>query len=492
MQLSKSEYMMFLKHPAWLWLKKHDKSKLPEPDENLQAIFDAGFEFEKYAEKLFPEGVRLSFENFKDYRSLPLRTDREIKKKTKTIFQGRFETENITCICDVLDRVKDGVFDLYEIKASTKVKPEHILDLAFQLTVLEKNGLEIRNINIIHVDGKYIKEGEIDIKKLTSIKNVGPDVREKIGFTKDNIKKAFETVYKKEIPDISLRHVNLGSFKDWMEIFEILKGEVDKYSIYNLIAPGAKRIGELEDIDVYKIEDIPENFKLTTKQQAQVETTKKNKEIIKKDNIRNFLRLLDYPLYFLDYETTNSVIPFYDKTRPYQQVPFQYSLHIIEKEGAEIKHFEYLHKEKTNPIPELASKLRKDIGAVGSVIVWSKSFEMRCNTEMGDSFPEFKPFLDNVNDRVVDLMEPFKLGDYAHKDFLGSSSIKKVLPVLAPDFSYKDLDIGDGETAKRLWTNTVIRENKSIDKNKLFSDLLKYCKLDTLAMVKIWEFLEKL
>ncbi|KKK68366.1 hypothetical protein LCGC14_2944760, partial [marine sediment metagenome] len=114
MQLSKSEYMMFLKHPAWLWLKKHDKSKLPEPDDNLQAIFDAGVEFEQYANKRFPDGVDIGFNDFSEYRSMPGRTMQAVDSNAKTIFQGRFEGDNITCICDVVDRVEKNTFDLYE------------------------------------------------------------------------------------------------------------------------------------------------------------------------------------------------------------------------------------------------------------------------------------------------------------------------------------------------------------------------------------------
>src|SRR3989339_63776 len=143
MQLSKSDYMLFLRHPAWLWLKKFDKHRLPEIDGNTQAIFDTGHEFEKYAEKLFPEGVSLGFNNYDEYNTLTKRTQDVLDGSAKTIFQGRFEAEGLTCIVDVLDRVGDGMYDLIEIKSSTKVKPEHEYDLAFQLLVLHKAGFKI-------------------------------------------------------------------------------------------------------------------------------------------------------------------------------------------------------------------------------------------------------------------------------------------------------------------------------------------------------------
>src|SRR3990167_2029120 len=138
--LSKSEYLMFLKHPAWLWLKKHDKGKLPEPDEQLQALFDAGHLFEEYAEKLFPNGIKLGFKTYDEYINLPLKTQHVLDKGEKTIFQGRLEINNITCIFDVLEKVGPDEYDLIEIKSSGSAKIEHEYDLAFQLQVIESAG----------------------------------------------------------------------------------------------------------------------------------------------------------------------------------------------------------------------------------------------------------------------------------------------------------------------------------------------------------------
>lgn len=490
MQLSKSEYMMFLRHPAWLWLKKHDKSKLPEPDANLQAIFDAGIEFEQYAEKRFPDGVRVGFDSYEEYLSMPERTKQALDGGAKVIFQGRFEAGNITCICDVIDRVEKNTVNLYEIKSSTKVKPEHYPDLAFQMVVLESAGLKVRNIGLIHVNNQYVREGKIDPVKLSAVTDITKDVRDKIKETESNIQEALSIVNLPNPPDLSPRYAKLGSLNEWMEIYKSLGNKVDKYSIYNLIAPGTKRIGELEDLGISLIKDIPDDFKLTPKQQAQVIATKRDEQIINKENIKVFLENLKYPLYFLDYETAMSTIPLYDGTKPYQQIPFQYSLHIVEKPGIEAIHKEYLHRDNSSPVPLLLEKLKKDLGPKGSVIVWYKSFETKRNEEMAEMLPAYKKFLDGVNDRVIDLMEPFSNGWFVDKDFLGSSSIKNVLPVLVPDFKYEDLDIQEGASAQRLWMEEILKEKGNTDKEKLLNSLIEYCKRDTLAMVKIWEVLQ--
>lgn len=481
--------MMFLKHPAWLWLKKHDKEKLPLPDANLQAIFDTGHEFEQYAEKRFPNGTTLGFSNYDEYLSLPERTKEALNNDAKTIFQGRFEADEITCICDVVDQVKENVIDLYEIKSSTKVKPEHYPDIAFQVVVLESAGFKIRKIAVIHVNNEYVRDGEVDFAKLSTATDITNEVREIIEETKSNIQLALKVISLSELPDPSPRYTKLGAFREWLEIYKALGNKIEPYSIYNLIALNAKLIGGLEDLNISLIKDIPEDFKLTPKQLVQVITTKNNERTINKENIKDFIKTLTYPLYFLDYETAMSVVPLYDGTKSYQQIPFQYSLHIIEKKGDELKHSEYLHRNNSHPVPDLLDKLSKDIGSTGTILVWYKSFEMGRNKEMAQMFPKFSNFLEDVNNRVVDLMEPFASGLFVDKDFFGSASIKNVLPIIVPSLNYKELDIQEGASAQRLWMDSVLRNKTDIDKDKLFYNLIEYCKMDTLAMVEIWRVL---
>ena len=277
---------------------------------------------------------------------------------------------------------------------------------------------------------------------------------------------------------------------EWLEIYKNLDKKIDDYSIYDLMSPSAKKLGELEDLGVSLIKDIPDDFELTTKQQVQVMVTKSGKRKMDKNSIKDFLGTLEYPIHFLDYESAMATIPLYDGTKPYQQIPFQYSLYTIEKLGSEPKHTEYLHRDNEDPIPSLLKRLKEDVGLKGTVLVWYKPFETNRNKEMAEMFPEFKEFLEDVNERVVDLMEPFSKGWFADKDFFGSASIKYVLPVLVPSLSYKSLDIQEGATAQRLWMESVLKGNSDIDQEELFNNLVEYCKLDTLAMVEIWKVLE--
>lgn len=486
MILSKTEYMMFLKHPAWLWLKKHDKDKLPVVDDNTQAVFDAGHMFEKYAESLFPVVVTVGFNGFDEYKSMPERTKKALDEGATTIAQGRFESGSITCICDIIVKVSANTFDLYEIKSSTKVKSEHESDLAFQMVVLEACGFKINKISVIHVNSNYMRNGEVEANQITTITDITQPVKERREETKENITKALQVVASPTIPDISPSLAKGEGFSDWLDIYRKINN-VEPESIYDLFMVNAEKIGKLEELKIEKLIDIHEEFPLSDKQRHQVLATKSGKETIDKSSINKFLNNLKYPLYFLDYETLSSVVPYFDGLTPYQQLPFQYSLHVIDKPGGEVRHFTYLHKENSNPAKALSESIKANIGTVGTVLVWSESFEKNCNKTLGKLVPEYEQFYEELNERIDDLMIPFSSNWYVHKDFGGSASIKKVLPVLVTELSYKELGISEGASAQRLWMEAVLDGKREGEKEKILADLDEYCKMDTMAMVEIYK-----
>ena len=488
--LSKSEYMMYLKHPAWLWLKKHDKSKLPEVSADLQAMFDAGHNFEKYAEAHFLDAVMLGFNDFSEYSSLPQRTDDALKNGAKTIFQGRFEAENITFICDVLRVVGQNEVDLYEIKSSTKVKTDHILDLAFQVSVLEKCGYAVRDVFVMHVDTNYVRKGEIDSKQIVATENVTEDVKAELNRTERHIKGALEVIKSSEMPDPTPARCALGSYKEWLEVYKKIR-PLEEGSMFELCRLNPKTVRLLEEEKITMLSEIPENLVDKKQQKWQIRAVQKGEPIVDKEKIKKFLAKLEYPLYFFDYETLSDVVPTYDNTTPYEQIPFQYSLHVLESPSSELKHMGYLHDTTDNPAKPLSETLKGQIGDKGTIIAWNMSFEKGCNTRLGRIEPDYKEFYEDLNSRMADLMIPFSNGYYIDAKFGGSASIKNVLPVLVPELSYKELGIQEGGSAQRSWMDAVLYEKRN-DKDQVLKDLEEYCKLDTLAMVEIFNFLTKL
>ncbi len=495
MVLSKSDFVTYLKHPAWLWLKKFENHRLPEIDESTQAIFEAGYEFESYAEKLFPEGIRLGFDSFPEYNSLTTRTREALNNGSKTILQGRFEANGLTCIVDVLDRVDDKTFDLIEIKSSTRAKPEHYYDLAFQIKVLEESGLTIGTVSVIHINKEYKRNGDIDPQQITAITDVTEEVRALAGITDEYVTRAKEVLTLAQMPDPSPRWANHAGvsgtswFHEWLDMYKYLHSELDRYSIYSLSYPNAKQIGELEDAGIRLIQDIPDDNGYKDKHQLQVSVTKTGQRLINTDKIKDFLDTFEFPLYFLDYETYSSIVPMFDNESPYCDYPFQYSLHILDAPDAELRHTEYLHQSNTCAIPDLVNKLQSDIGDNGTILAWNMSYERGCNDRMANLYPKYSEFLNGVNQRMQDLMIPFSKLWFVDKDFFGSASIKYVLPVLVPELSYKELEVSDGLKARRLWMDTYLKGNNQDKKDQIYKELCEYCTLDTYAMVRIFKIL---
>lgn len=489
MQLSKSNYMNYLRHPAWLWIEKHDKGKIPSHDENTQAIFANGAKFEHVAEAAFDGATRMHWDtnDYDSYATLGPRTTEAIERGSTTILQAKFETEDLACICDVVEIVDGQTVNLYEIKSSTAVKQEHLYDLAFQTEVLHHNGYKIRNAYVIHVNNGFVSPGFIDDVDMTVRENVTTRVLALGETTRHNIDAALRTMRQSSMPDPSPRHAKLGSLSEWLKIYRNIN-QLPEYSIYDLAKLTPLQIAQFEDAGIQKIVDIPTGTYLTPKQELQVLATKQDEPIINDSAIRAFLRELEFPIYFLDYETFSGVIPYFDGQRPYQQIPFQYSLHILDRPDGELRQVEYLHRDNSDPVTPLSESLRDAIGDYGSIITWNMSFEKNCNKLMGDLHSEYWDFYQMVNDRIVDLGTPFKDDMYVDKAFHGSWSIKNVMPVLIPELSYKELGIQNGGAAQYRWTQAVLEESRD-DKDEIFADLRKYCELDTLAMVEIFKVL---
>ncbi len=262
---------------------------------------------------------------------------------------------------------------------------------------------------------------------------------------------------------------------------------IPEYSAYDVFN-GRKR-EELLLNDIVEIADIPDGFETTDRQYIDIQSFKRNQIHINKEAIRGFLDTLIYPLYFLDYETIFPAIPLFDNTRPYQQVPFQFSLHIQEKKGGDLKHIEFLNTDVMDPRPDFIKSLAENCGDIGSVIVYNQSFEAGINNQLAADFPEYGDRIDNVTQRMVDLLVPFRSRWLYHPDMKGSASLKSVLPAFVPELSYDNLAIGDGGTASLLYLYCITGNASEKERSQIFQDLKDYCYQDTLAEAKLLDIL---
>ncbi|TAH33850.1 DUF2779 domain-containing protein [Candidatus Saccharibacteria bacterium] len=491
--ISKSDYILYRKHPAWLWLKKYNPDFLPSPDENMQAIIDEGRSFEAVAEKIFDDAVRLSQADFASIEDYAEKTRELIEQNTGTILQAAFIHEDYLCIADAITLTDKG-FVLTEIKATTEPDKEHICDLAFQKAVIEYTGIPITKTQVLHADSEYIRHGEIDVSKLVKFTDVSVKVDKEILVATLKMREAVDVIYKDEMPSDSLRFADLGSAKDWRKIYRKLHPNLPQYSIYDLASNKGrgtdKLIAALEDGDCELIVDIPDSTKLQAHQIDQIKTTRSGGTVVNLPLLKEFMNEVEFPLYFLDYETINPAVPVFDNTWSFQQVVFQLSIHVMQEDGS-LEHFEYLHPDNTNPADRIIAKLEEYIGDKGSVVVWNASFECTRHKELAKLYPNKEKFLLNLNDRVIDLEIPFSKRIYQDMKLKGRSSIKFVLPLLSPDLSYKSLNIQEGGTASRSWREAVVTQSRH-DKEQVLSDLRKYCELDTYAMVEIYRYLDNL
>ena len=447
----------------------------------------AGNRFESYAEGLF-EGQKLGFKDYQGYLGLTKQTAQALLKPN-TIFQGRFEYDGLTCICDVITKQADQSLDLYEIKAGSRLKAEYLDDLAFQAVVLAGSGYQLNRIYLIHVNGKYQRQGEIDVNQLTQLVDVSRQVKQRLAQTRVQLKTAKQVLAESKPPDTQPIHAASTHFGEWLKIYQSLKppaagsllelGAIGQKQLLAWLKAGKQQLKALELADEH----------LKPKQVWQLEAQRAGKPLIDKTALRQFLAQLEFPLYFLDYETMASVIPYFDGHQPWQQYPFQYSLHRLDSPEAQLQHTAYLHTEKSEPSLALSQQLKTEIGRQGTILAWYMPFEKSCNQVMARLQPTYQDFYQQINDRIADLMTPFARGWYKDHRFGASASIKNVLPVLVPKLSYKQLTISDGANAQHRWMATFLDDQQTQTKQEIEQQLLSYCQLDTLAMVEIYRVL---
>jgi len=480
--ITKSDYIRYLQCLKLGWLNKKRPDLISkEIRDSFADTMEEGYEVEKYAYQLFPDG-----KTAKDEAGT-----KELMKKGGVIFQPTIISGELYCRADIIAYDESNqAWDIYEVKSSTQEKSIHEYDLSFQQFCFEEAGHRVGKLNLIHINNEYVKNGAINVKELFKIEDITAEVNKLAQETKEGVASLSEVLKKEAEP--SVRPVKQCNnpyeciFKDYC-----LQGLPEK-SIYSIIGKlSEKTMNQLLDEGIVEIKDIPPEL-ITPSFKKHFHAIKYNEVHIDKEGIKSELGKIEYPIYFLDYETYGSAIPIFDGYRPYQNIVFQYSLHIQKSADAKLEQFAFLANKLTDPSREMAESLKKFIGKTGTVIAWNMGFEQDCNKGMGERAGEYREFFEDINNRMYDLMSVFKQGFYIHKNFYGSASLKKVLPVLVPSLSYGELNIHEGMTASNSWYEMVKTETAEKRKKEIYDDLLKYCELDTLAMVKILEELRKI
>jgi len=489
-KLTKTDFKKYLICPECFWLEKKRPAEFEKAEisDFLQKLIQDGYDVEEEVQKTFPAGV---FLDDKKDEILIQKTQEELRKKG-TIFQATFKSKRGLFLKADVFRFNEETskWDLYEVKSSSEIKTDlmhnHIKDICFQKIALEECGMDVGNCYIVHLNRNYIRKGDLDLIKLFAFEEVSERIGEVYPEVSFRIDQALELLKQDDlkINSCSCLYKSAGQRCD---CFAKFNPQVPEYSTAHILR--GKKLAELVNDGIFDPKDIPADFKLTEPQKIKVDLQKIGKIQINNFNIQKTLSKLKYPLYFLDYETLLKPIPQLDGYNPNSQIVFQYSLHIMQENG-ETEHREYLASDLKSATAELVKSMKKDIGGEGSVLVWYEAFEKTRNKELGKLHPEYESFFNDINDRIYDLMKIFK-ADYLDPKAYGSASIKKVLPLLVPELSYKELNVQDGTMAMSVWEEILnTKDEKKVA--QLRGDLLKYCELDTLAMVKIFEIVNGL
>jgi hypothetical protein len=475
--LSKSLILKGMQCPKALYLQKNppDFEFPPQPD--LEAKFRAGHEVGILAQQLFPGGTVVPYEGLTVSEQIE-QTWQMIASGAEVIYEASFEHDGIFAKVDIL--VRDGdAWQIHEVKMSTSVKEVNLDDVAIQFYVLGQCGLLISGAYLVHINNQYVRQGEIDVQQLFAREGVleGALLRQD---RLPQIIADLRSALQNGEPQIDIGpHCNDPYECDFIPY---CWRHIPENSIFDLRGNGVKKWG-LYERGIIRFDQIPLD-ELNKNQRHQVEATLNRQDLINPQAVATFLDTLWYPLYHLDFETFNTAIPKYDGIRPYQQVPFQYSLHVQLEAGAEPQHFEFLVEPNIDPRRQLIEQLLDLIPEDTCVLTYNQTFEKGILRDLANLFPDLAEEINKRLENVRDLMVPFRKRDVYRRQMRGSYSIKEVLPAMVPELSYKGMVIADGMAALQAYHDMCAMEAGE-GLNRLRRAMLEYCRLDTLAMVRI-------
>jgi len=489
--LSKSRYCKAVQCNKILWLNKY------KPDVAVQrvreSVLENGTKVGDLARGLFGKFDNVEFDINLDL--MIQKTNELLQNKPNIITEASFNFDNNFCSVDILKNDTDGV-EIYEVKSSVAMSDIYLDDASYQYYVLSNLGYHIKKVCIVYINNQYVRKDKLELDKLFNIEDI----------TEIAVSKQEEITNKiSEINNFMNDHNenNEPNHNIGIHCFNPYDCEFWQYCTRNLPNPNVFDIFNMhkdKKIEKYNeglisFEDLQyEDLNQKFLEQIDFELHDKPAKI-ENEPIKELMNSLKYPLYFIDFETFQLAVPEYEGTKPYQQLPFQYSLHIIESEGEAPQHKEFLAEiDDENFIRHFAESMIKDLPQNGSVIIYNNSFEPARIKEMTNMFPDLEDELMRINSNIVDFMPIFRNRNYYMKEMQGSYSIKYVLPALYPndpELDYHKLPVvHNGTEASDAFLSL---KGKSKEEQEIIRNgLLVYCKLDTYAMVKVWEKLKEI
>ena len=486
--ISKSSFIRGRQCLKSLYLaKKHPELQDPL-SEDQRAVFARGHQVGELAQQLFPGGSLAAYDLPKGFMKSMYRTRTLLEEGHTILYEAGFMVNGTHCFIDIL--VKEGDrWKIYEVKSSTRITETYLYDAAFQYHVATVAGLTIADVSIIHINNTYVRLGELDIHELFTVESVMDQVKGLQDEVRALLDKQAGTLSSPQVPAIAIGTHCFDPYD--CDFMGYCWQEVPDYSIFDIARLSMDRKLELYNRGILTPADVPPDFPLNETQRIQVHADKTGETIVDPEGLQSFVESLSYPLYFLDFETFNPAIPLYNRSRPYQQLVFQYSLHHREGAGGPLKHMEFLAQPVSDPRIQVLEQLVSDLGSEGSILVYNMGFESGRLKEIARDFPRFELAVEQVIERMVDLMVPFQQKLLYLPEMKGSYSIKYVLPALLPELRYDFLEISSGSDASLAYYR-LFDETDPLNRQAIRDQLLEYCRMDTFAMVEILRVLEQM
>lgn len=488
MNYSKTKYVEFMRCKKAAWLTAH-KPEVRKITADTNAAILSGISLGELAKGYFGDYVDMT--TYKADGSLDLvamarKTQKAISEGAQNICEAAFIHDGLYCAIDILHKSKRGNIDgyeIYEVKSSSKMKEHYYHDIAYQTYVVKQCGINVLDFRVLHINSDYVLRGELDIKKL-----LVPDDKSKrplwalagalgVGLM---LNEAEAYLQEEEFDCIGKQ------CGDWCGYWEYCSRNLPKPNVFDLYT-FRNKLACYNDGIVSFDDIVNSGVPLSNVQRMQIEYSQPDAgTYIDKGKINEFLSVLKYPLYFLDFETMGLAIPQIEGTHPFEQIPFQYSLHHIDSEKGEVIHSEFLAESGTDPRRELAERLCDDIPDDCCILAYHASTERGIIKKLAESFFDLSEKLMRIRSNIVDLLPVFQNGYYYNRAMGGSFSIKSVLPAIFPEMNYHNLEgVQNGTDAMDIFPK--IKYMSPYEAQKTRKQLLKYCELDTLAMVKLWQ-----
>jgi len=485
-RISKSKFVSGVQCLKRLYWQVHRPELAAEPDAAREAILEQGQEVGRLAHQLSPGGVEVSYGSGLDDA---IRRSRELvaNPDVPAIFEGTFEHGGVLVRVDILQRRRDGRWRLIEVKSATGLKDYYLDDLSIQSHVVSRCGLDLASVCLAHVNRDYVFDGgSIDARRFFRIKNLTRRIASLRPRLTLQLRSEFRVLAMPKAPDIpGGQHC---SRPVTCEFFDRCNEPVPDDHILRLPRVHANTVAKLVALGVQSIHSIPESYPLAERLRRACSSVQMRKPWYSPE-IGEELSKLKYPLYFMDFETVNPAIPRFKGMRPYQQIPFQWSVHVQRQPGAAPEHLEFLAGDGSDPRQAFISALCDALGDRGSIVAYHQQFESQRLSDLASWLPEFSGRITKIQRRLWDLL-PIVRDHVYHPAFGGSFSLKSVLPALVPSMTYDGMAVADGQAAGLAWESLVCGGLDRDEGDRTRKALLDYCGQDTLAMIRLVELLQ--